>query len=186
MGRRLVTNPVMNLKKIVRPESFEEAQGAADLVLEERDGSNPYKIQLKGVPAGSLLLKTDDFEPQHHFLIKGKGLRKRADFALIDHDRIIFIELKSGRVDKKEIERQFNGAKCVIDYCASIGKHFFNDPNFLAPAVNTQDCVLLFKNRISIKKRNTRSSQKHKKMSCGVFDRLDCDGEAHYKELVNK
>ena len=137
------------------------------------------------MPPGSLLLRTDDFEPQHHFLLKGKGLRKRADFALIDDDRIIFIELKSGGVDKKEIERQFNGAKCVIDYCASIGKHFFNDPNFLTPAVNTQHCVLLFKNRISINKRSTSSSRKRKRMSYGAFDRLDCDGEAHYKELMN-
>ena len=179
-----MTNAVKNLKKIVDPQSFEEAQGRGDLVLEEKDPSNPYKIDLKGVPAGSLLLKTENFVPQRGFLLNKNGLHKRADFALIANDQIIFIELKSGRQNTKEIERQFYGAKCAIEYCAAIGKHFFNDPNFLNPAIKSQSCVLLFKKKSSIKKRRTSSSQIRQQTSSSVFDRLDSDGEAYYRQLV--
>ena len=179
-----MTNPVKNLQKIVDPESFEEAQGGAALVLEEKDKLNPYKIDLKGVPAGSLLLRTENFVPQRGFVVNKNGLHKRADFALIANDKIIFIELKSGSPNTKEIERQFYGAKCALDYCAAIGEHFFNDPNFLNPAIKSQYCVLLFKTKPSIKKRRTSSSQIRKQTISGVFNRLDCDGEAYYRQLV--
>ena len=179
-----MTNAVKNLKKIVDPQSFEEAQGRADLILEEKDPSNPYKIDLKGVPAGSLLLKTENFILQPGFLARKRGLQRRADFALVDSDKIIFIELKSGKLNKTEIEQQFYGAKSAIEYCAAIGKHFFNDPNFLNPAIKSQSCVLLFKNKSSIKKRRTSSSQIRQQTSSSVFHRLDCDGEAYYRQLA--
>lgn len=178
-------NPVGNLKKIVGPQSLKEAQSGTHLVLEERDRSNPYKIELKGVPAGSLLVKTDNFNPPRRFLVNKNGLHKRADFALIDNDKIIFIELKSGSVNTKEIVRQFCGAKCVMDYCASIGKHYFNDPNFLNPAIIDQNCVLLVKKKNSIKKRRIVPPPKSKRTGNVVFKRLDCVKEVYYKQLVD-
>ena len=177
-------NPVGNLKKIVDPQSFEEVQSNAPLILKERDRSNPYEIELKGVPIGSLLLKIDNFDSPRRFLVNKNGLHKRADFALINKDKIIFIELKSGKFNTKEIKRQFYGGKCVIDYCASIGKHFFNDPNFLVPAIQSQYCVLLFKNRNSIKKRPTGPFSTFQRTDSTIFRRLDCDTMAYYKKLV--
>ena len=177
-------SPIGNLKKIIDPQSFEEAQSGTHLILEERDKSNPYKIDLKGVPSGSLLLKTENFVPQRRFLVNKNGLHKRADYALIANDKIIFIELKSGSPNTKEIERQFYGAKCAIDYCAAIGKHFLNDPNFLNPAIKSQHCVLLFKVRHSIRKRRTGLSPNRRQMSSNVFDCLSCDSGAHYRQLA--
>jgi hypothetical protein len=80
--------------------------------------------------------KLTDFKPFEHSVIKNlNGAQKCCDYILIDNlennAHIFFIELKSKKYLDKEIDQQFKGAECLIDYFDSIlkkfqGKNLFN------------------------------------------------------------
>ncbi len=102
-------------------------------IISEKDGRRFARLQESGmeaslkrvdicdVPDGTLILNLDKYE-QPKSLFKGKqGERQRCDYVLItaleNQPFLIFIELKSKTLKNSEIERQFKGAECVMDYC---------------------------------------------------------------------
>ncbi len=171
-----------NLRRILNQSSITKVSGQGVAILKENDPSNPYEIELKGLPADSLLVKIDRFKEKTHFLNGRNGIARRADFAIVNDDAIVFIELKSGKIQRTVVERQLHGAQCVMDYCASIGNRFFNDPNFLNPAINNQHLVLLHIGR-SINKR--RSITVNNQRSNHLFKMIKCGSSVQYRELVN-
>lgn len=92
------------------------------------------RVDICDLPEGSLLINLDKFE-QPKSLFKGTlGERQRCDYVLITslgaQPMLVFIELKSATVKASEIERQFKGAECIIDYCdATLNR--FHDQNGL-------------------------------------------------------
>ncbi|MDE0332004.1 MAG: hypothetical protein OXL41_09060 [Nitrospinae bacterium] len=171
-----------NLRRILHQSSITEVSRRGVATLKETDPSNPYEIELKGLPRDSLLVKIDRFKEKTDFLNGRNGIARRADFALVNDDAIVYIELKSGRIHPRQIEQQLYGAQCVMDYCASIGNRFFNDPNFLTPAINKPHLVLLHTNR-SMNKR--RSIAENNQSPNHPFKRINCGSSVYYRQLVS-
>lgn len=171
-----------NLRGILHQSSITKVSSQRVAILKENDPSNPYEIELKGLPPDSLLVKIDRFKEKTDFLNGKNGIARRADFALINNDAIVFIELKSGRIQPNQVERQLHGAQCVMDYCASIGNRFFNDPNFLNPAIKNQHLILLHITG-SINKR--RSTPVKNKQPNRPFKTIKCGQSIYYKALVS-
>lgn len=171
-----------NLRSILNSASITKVSGQGVAILKESDPSNSYEIELKGLPRDSLIVKIDRFKEKTYFLNGRNGIARRADFALVNDDAIVFIELKSGKIQRTAVERQLHGAQCVMDYCASIGNRFFNNPNFLNPAINNPHLVLLHTGR-SMNKR--RSSTEINQGSSHPFKIIKCGSSVYYRELVS-
>jgi hypothetical protein len=109
------------------------------------------KVDILDVPKGSILIKLDEVD-QPKSLFKGKkGERQRCDYVLLTSFKgkpfLVFFELKSRTVKKKEITKQFKGAECLMDYCDAALNRFFHQKDLL------KDCekrfVVFFKPAIA-------------------------------------
>ena len=169
-----------NLRRILDQSSAEVIPQDGVAVLKEKDPSKPYEIELRGLPSDSLLVKIENFEVKPGFLNGEDGILRRADFALVDDEVVVFLELKTGRIKPKEIEQQLHGAQCVLDYCASIGNRFFNDPNFLTPALENYHRVVLHKVNLN-KRRSVPTSNRRNHRS---FKTISCGERVYFKALV--
>jgi len=86
------------------------------------------EVTIIDLPSDSIVVKIDKFE-QPKTLFKGKnGECRRCDYilALAKENRrfLLFIEMKSGRLNNVEIQQQFKGSECVIDYCDAVLERF--------------------------------------------------------------
>lgn len=56
------------------------------------------------------------------------GIQSRCDYLILqpapDGIHVMFIEMKSGNVDRQRIERQFKASKCLLRYCQELLKEF--------------------------------------------------------------
>ena len=104
--------------------------------LRERSpGAKLKKVNIHGVPDGSIIIKLDGYDQPVTLFKNDKGQRQRCDYVLFTmvngRGFALFIELKSAKVKKTEFIRQFKGAECVIDYCDSALKRFHNHDQLL-------------------------------------------------------
>jgi len=64
------------------------------------------------------------------YLNSTNGFQKRCDYVIMNNTggnvKIIFVELKSLHIGKKEVFEKFKATECFLDYCESIAKRFFN------------------------------------------------------------
>jgi hypothetical protein len=86
------------------------------------------EVTIMDLPTDSIVLNIEKFE-QPKTLFRGKnGECKRCDYVLVLTEEkqkiLIFVEMKSGRLNMAEIQRQFKGAECVIDYCDAVLNRF--------------------------------------------------------------
>lgn len=94
-------------------------------------------VDLMDIPDDSVVLKMDTYQPpstlfQGHKgnLFRGhKGENKRCDYVVItsldSRDILLFIEIKSSHFNDNEVQQQFMGAECAIDYCNAVLKRFY-------------------------------------------------------------
>lgn len=102
---------------------------------EEGADARLNKVDILDVPNGSILIKLDEVE-QPKTLFKGKrGERQRCDYVLLTRFKgtpfLVFFELKSRTVKKKEVTKQFKGAECLMDYCDAALNRFFHQNDLL-------------------------------------------------------
>ena len=123
-------------KALVHPRS--DTHNQYSIILSEGSKSKPnnYSITLRDVPLNTIAFKADSFPVPQQFFKCTRGICKRADFVVIVDDKndkwIIYIEMKrSELLDLIEIEQQLRGAKCLVEYCRSIGQEFWSDKKFL-------------------------------------------------------
>jgi hypothetical protein len=95
---------------------------------ETRKNADLREVTIMDLPNNSIVLNIEKFE-QPKTLFKGKmGECKRCDYILILTDNkqkiLLFVEMKSGRFNKAEVQQQFKGAECVIDYCDAVLDRF--------------------------------------------------------------
>jgi hypothetical protein len=95
---------------------------------ETRKNAMLREVTIMDLPNDSIVLKIDKFE-QPKTLFKGKnGECKRCDYilALAKENRrfLLFIEMKSGRFNNAEVQQQFKGSECVMDYCDAVLERF--------------------------------------------------------------
>lgn len=110
---------------------LEECQsGSRRLTGKHKRGKPVSKIEIKDLPENTFVFKADTF-PQPQALFNDiREVRKRADYILIakdsDKQRIVFIEMKATKDSEHGIKAQLRGAACIMDYCNSILKYFWD------------------------------------------------------------
>lgn len=130
--------------------------------LRERSpGAKLKKVDIQGVPNGSIIIKLDNYDQPATLFKNDKGQRQRCDYVLFTvvngRGFALFIELKSAKVRRTEFIRQFKGAECVIDYCDSALERFHNHDRLL----NTfsKRFIVFYKPRVA--KQRTRFKLSH-------------------------
>ncbi|MGC9196219.1 MAG: hypothetical protein ACP5IL_12305 [Syntrophobacteraceae bacterium] len=125
---------------------------------EDAPGSKLKTVKILDVSHDSVLIKLDKFEQPRTLLQDGLGQRQRCDYVLLtvwqDKPLMVFVEMKSRTAKDAQIQRQFKGAECIMDYCNSVLKRFHGQADFM-------DCfqkrfIIFYKPGIS--KRRTRPS----------------------------
>lgn len=109
-----------SISRVLTDRAFFEVSGSGEAELVEES----YSVTVKGIPQGSVLVKTDLLDSKG--FVTGDPYGRRADYALIDflNDRITFIELKSRNPNHQHVADQLRGAGAVLDYVTTIVRHF--------------------------------------------------------------
>ena len=104
--------------------------------VELKDKQADTNVKIKDIPHNSIVIRADTFEFKHPVFAGSKDESKRADFVIVSIEEakkwIICIEIKKGHIQRSEVTAQLRGARCVIDYCKSIGKEFWSAQEFLS------------------------------------------------------
>ena len=102
--------------------------------LEDRQANTNVKI--KNIPHNSIVVRADTFEFRHPVFAGSKDEGKRADFVIVSNENtkkwMICIEIKRGNIQQSEVTAQLRGARCIMDYCKSIGREFWAARKFLS------------------------------------------------------
>ncbi len=162
MGRRLVSDMDV-LRELVRDDAVltltVKPYGKQEIVLKETGSNKPYQVKICDIPDDAFVFKADKFPDTRKFFNGNKGECKRADFIIVVRTSginwIIYIEIKSGSGQKKEIEQQLRGAECVIAYCRAVGRGFWERPDFLNKDEYHQRFISIKK--VGAQKRPTRT-----------------------------
>ncbi len=106
-----------------------------EVTLIENIDNNSYSIKIKGLPKETFILKSDEFPALLNFFKGLQGECKRANYIILTNIKnkkiAIFLELKSGNPDNKDIINQLKGAFCLYKYLQKIGQTFWDYTDFL-------------------------------------------------------
>ena len=92
------------------------------------------KVDVFGIPADSIILRSDLYPPPNETFNSTYGECCRADFVIISHSKklIVFIELKSSKPSKaNKVVNQLKGALCFMEYCSIIAFWFCDEMDSL-------------------------------------------------------
>lgn len=119
------------LARLERPE-----HGRRVAVLEETGGRDRYSIKIKGVPNDAVVIKTDAFPAPKGIFKCQRGECKRADYVIVTSfekkSYVVYVEMKKGKDNPRDIVAQLKGSECFISYCRAIACRFWDQPNFLS------------------------------------------------------
>ena len=103
--------------------------------VELTDTQSNTNVKITGVPHNSIVIRADAFEFKSPVFAGSKDERRRADFVIVSNEDptkwIVCIEIKKGNIRKSEVIPQLRGARCVVDYCTSVGREFWGTKGFL-------------------------------------------------------
>ena len=126
---------LLDLQKLIVASQFRSIISGEVTLSEKQSDKFLNKICIKGLPSKSIVLKMDD-TVINHFFNSTYGINKRADYLLLFIDRnnlfVFYIEMKTGEPSEndQDIIQKFNGTNCLLRYCDSVIKCFFQS-NFL-------------------------------------------------------
>jgi hypothetical protein len=124
---------VLNIYEELFIDSFfekavSEKGGFCFSLTESSPDTKLRKMNVRGVPEDSILLKLQLFPPLEKVFKSTLGKRCRCDYILIscrdEEIWTIFIEMKSKKLDKAHIRQQFKGADCFLTYCNAVAEKF--------------------------------------------------------------
>lgn len=172
------------LARLERPE-----HGRRVAVLEETGGRDRYSIRIKGVPDDAVVIKTDAFPaPKGIFKCQG-GECKRADYVIVtSFDKksyVVYVEMKKGKDNPRDIVAQLKGSECFISYCRAIACRFWSRPDFLGPCESRFVSIT----KIGISKSRTRKRRRAGRHdapeSMLKIDNIRDGGGVHFSKLIN-
>ena len=136
-------------------------------LLEKDKNAKLTEVDVYNVPKDSILLAMHKYsdlaigDKMKKILKPASGVFKCCDYVLMsitkDKLHIVFIELKSMKVDSSEIKKQFKGALCFLDYCQAIIERFCENP-LIRDTKAYSHYILISANR-RIDKRETKVKQ---------------------------
>ncbi len=147
--------------KLIKPENG--IYGKPCIKLEEIAQDNSYSVTIAQVPENTVAIKTDGFPDLKGFFqcSSETGQCKRADFVIITDDKLIFIELSTAKKLKKEVVQQLKGGQCVVEYCQSIGRKFYDNASFL----KNRDACFVSIYEIGVNKKSQRILPKNNSLN---------------------
>ncbi|MDR3555651.1 MAG: hypothetical protein P4L55_12915 [Syntrophobacteraceae bacterium] len=134
------------------------------LLKEDAPESKLKTVRIFDVSPNSVLINLDKFEQPKTLLKGGRGQRQRCDYVLLSIWQgtpiMLFVEMKSGTAQDSEIQRQFKGAECIMDFCNSVLKRFHDQDDFLGRFLKR--FIVFYKPRLAKQRtRPVRPSQKN-------------------------
>ena len=162
-----MTSDLEILRDLIRDKALvtveKDRYGKNFLVLKEPQKENQpeYRIEILNVPNDTIAIKADSFSSPKNIFKNTRGECKRADYIIVaqnkERDLIIYIEMKLRNAgSEKERIQQLKGAKCLVDYCRSIGQMFWGEYEFLK---DYQQLYVSVKN-IGVHKKPSRETKK--------------------------
>ena|GEM_PF-6508039 len=108
------------------PEDF---KGKYRFILTEADkGAKLQKVEIRGVPKESILLKMHKYTLPEKVFKTTKGECKMCDYILLASYKedlyIIYIEMKSQNLDNRDFFPQLMAGDCFMTYCAALAEKF--------------------------------------------------------------
>jgi hypothetical protein len=107
----------------------EVISGRECFIMEEDDPAAKLKrMEIRGVPKGSLLLRMQRYPEPRHIFKSTKGECKRCDYIVLAPWKsglyILYVEMKSSRLDNRDTIPQLRGADCFMTYCRALAERF--------------------------------------------------------------
>ena len=107
--------------------------GGNSCILHEEE---KYSYKIRSVPNDSIAFKSDKFPNTKEVFFSGeKNECKRADYVLVSDSKrtVMIFELMQSKIKtNEEVIAQLKGARCILDYCASISSAFLNEKDIFA------------------------------------------------------
>jgi hypothetical protein len=128
-------------QSFIKHPIFDDNLNEYYVILTEKDKSAELDtLIIRNIPKNSILLPMSVYSnlklesKMKHIFDSETGIFKCCDYVLLtminDELHIFFIELKSINFDKKEVMKQFKGARCFIEYSNAIIMHFHDVSSF--------------------------------------------------------
>lgn len=126
---KILDEMIQDSAKVPLTTSYNKHQ----VVLTETHGVN-YQVTIKNIPKNTLVIQSDRFPAPKNFFKDAKGECKRADYVIVSDQEnrkfMIFIEMKAGKAETREVIKQLKGSEALMTYCQKIGQLFWQQ-NFL-------------------------------------------------------
>jgi len=173
------------IKELLLPAACEDIysirDGSFGVTIKETH-QNEYSLEIRSIPEDSIVIKIDKFKAQDTLFQELKGVRKRADYAIISESKkiIIFIELKASDDPSAFIKQQLKGAQCAVEYIQSIGKVFWDKQAFL----NNYTRYYAACCNISIRKKGTKPINKGSHKKIDTFLKISGAGPIYFNKLI--
>jgi hypothetical protein len=106
-----------------------DRRGAYAKLSETDPGAALKKVVIRDLEPNSCLIKLDEISLPSRMFNSDRECAKLCDYLLLTEKDgrklILFLEMKSGCPKIEDIRNQFKGAKCLINYWASIMQTFY-------------------------------------------------------------
>lgn len=182
-----VLRELIHEKALARLEGPDHGKRVA--VLEEGGDSGRYSIRIKGIPKDAVVIKTDAFPAPKGIFKCRRGECKRADYVIAassgKNSYVVYVEMKKGRGNLRDIVDQLKGSECFVSYCRAIVCRFWNRPNFLSSCESRFVSIT----KIGISKSRTREPRypgRHDTPESMLkLDNIKDGGGVHFSRLIN-
>ncbi len=121
---------ILNRKVVEKPCEVSSKKGHPSFLLKEQGkDATLNKLTLTHLPEKTYFIKLDDKFPAMQVFLKDKlGSCKRCDYLVLTTIEkkmvILFLELKSKRLDNSDIIAKFKASQAIVDYLLSLIKNF--------------------------------------------------------------
>lgn len=169
------------LKKILLPDACAQIEGGTVTLRENHQ--TEYSVSIRSLPDDCIVIKTDRFREQDTFLTDENGIQKRCDYVLISESnkKIIFIELKKGSPNSKDIISQLKGGTCVIEYLRNISVQFW-ESNILS---EYKKIYIAWTDAGTSKKRGTRKVMRGDFSKPDSYMKLSGKAPLHFMYIIS-
>ena len=111
-------------------EKSGEENGRCFVTLrEEGKDATLRNFRLFDLSKDAVIIKLDDSGVPHGLFSGDKGECRRCDYvvftSLQGKKLMLFVELKSTKIDKSDVIKQFKSSECIMDYCNSVSNIFY-------------------------------------------------------------
>ncbi len=127
--------------------------GRKKIVLIEH-GTTGSELEIHNIPHDAIVIDVDSSFENSNLFASGAGECKRSDYIIVSESAkiVLFIEMKNGNPNTKDIIKQLKGGLCVFEYFQSVAREFFSENGFLS---EYKKCFVAFKQVNLVKKKTT-------------------------------